>query len=57
VRLKELERLTMEAKRKTDRMQVSVPKGLAAKIKKAIKGTDQPWDLAVWTIAAGNKTQ
>ena len=51
VRLKELERLTSEAKRKTDRMEIQVPKGLAAKVKKAIKGKVTPWDLAVWTIA------
>jgi DNA topoisomerase VI subunit B len=55
VRLKELERLTSEAKRKTDSMEISVPKGVAAKVKKAIKGKGTPWDLAVWHLAAEKK--
>jgi DNA topoisomerase VI subunit B len=55
VRLKELERLTSEVKRKTDRMEISVPKGLAGKVKKAIDGKVTPWDLAVWSIAKGRE--
>jgi hypothetical protein len=50
VRLSELEKLMLEAKAKTDCMEVAVPRGLASKIRRAIKGTDRPWDLAVWDL-------
>jgi DNA topoisomerase VI subunit B len=55
VRLKELERLSLEAKRQTDSMEISIPKGLTAKVRKTIKDTAEPWDAAVWNLAKVKK--
>ena len=55
VRLKELERLSAEAKEKADRMEISVPTELSADVKKAIEGTSTPWDAAVWALANAKK--
>lgn len=54
VKLQKLEEAIADAREEIDAMEISVPKRLAAKIIKAIKGKGTPWDVAVWDMAAKN---